>query len=146
MNGGTGGIRILNFPDGSVATNIQADGTVLYISTGWDNTGNVYGGTGNHLWRAFSPPGANQATTPGLWTVRVIVQPVITNISVSAAIATIKFTGDPGDPASAFTLVSSGTVNGSYTPAAGASITGSGGSYTATASATSALQFYRIRR
>jgi len=48
---------------------------VFYISTSWDNVGNVYGGTGAHFWRAFSPPGANQATTLAVATVQV--QPIV---------------------------------------------------------------------
>jgi hypothetical protein len=44
---------------------------VYYISTSWDPVGNVYGGTGAHVWRAFSPPGANQATTVAVATVTV---------------------------------------------------------------------------
>jgi hypothetical protein len=73
-------------------------------------------------------------------------QPDITGISVSGGTVTIKFTGGASDPASAFTLFSSGTVNGAYSSAAGASITGSAGSYTATVPTNGAMQFYRIQR
>ena len=73
-------------------------------------------------------------------------QPDITGISVSGGTVTIKFTGGASDPASAFTLLGSGTVNGAYSSAAGASITGSAGSYTATVPTNGAMQFYRIQR
>jgi hypothetical protein len=73
-------------------------------------------------------------------------QPDITGISVSGITVTIKFTGAASDPATAFTLLSSGTVNGAYSSAAGASITGSAGSYTATVPTNGAMQFYRIQR
>ena len=73
-------------------------------------------------------------------------QPHITSIGVSAGTVTIKFTGAAGDPASAFKLFSSGTVNGPYSAATGATITGSAGSYTATVPTNGAVQFYRIQR
>jgi hypothetical protein len=73
-------------------------------------------------------------------------QPDITGISVSGVTVTIKFTGAASDPASAFTLLSSGTVNGTYGSAAGQSIAGSAGSYTATVPTSGAVQFYRIQR
>jgi hypothetical protein len=73
-------------------------------------------------------------------------QPDITGISVSGGTVTIKFTGGASDPASAFTLFSSGTVSGVYNSAAGAVVTGSAGSYTATVPTNGAMQFYRIQR
>jgi hypothetical protein len=73
-------------------------------------------------------------------------QPDITGISISGGTVTIKFTAGASDPASAFTLFSSGTVTGTYSSAVGASVTGSAGSYTATVPANGAMQFYRIQR
>jgi hypothetical protein len=73
-------------------------------------------------------------------------QPDITGISVSGGTVTIKFTGAASDPATAFTLWSSSAVKGIYGSTAGASITGSAGSYTATAPTSGAMQFYRIQR
>lgn len=73
--------------------------------------------------------------------------PEITGIAVSSGTVTINFTSsDPSELASAFTLVSSSTVNGAYSPAAGATITGSNGSYLATVPASGDVQFYRIQR
>ena len=73
-------------------------------------------------------------------------QPDITGISIAGSTVTIKFTAGASDPATAFTLFSSGTVNGTYSSATGASVTGSAGSYTATVPANGAIQFYRIQR
>jgi hypothetical protein len=78
--------------------------------------------------------------------VSITATPEITGITVSSGTVTINFISAAGDQASNFTLVSSSTVNGGYTPAAGASITGSGGSYQATVSTSGDIQFYRIQR
>jgi hypothetical protein len=123
-----------------------------YRGVHWDKVGNLYGGgaraggTTPQRWRIFSPPGANQATTPALATLLLTIPPRITNISVSGANVIINFTSDPADSAAAFTLLSSGTVNGTYSPASGAIITGSSGSYTATVPKSGPMQFYRIRK
>jgi hypothetical protein len=145
MNGGSGGLRILNAVDGTLVTNINQDVSLYYIGTGWDNVGNVYVGNSTANWEAFSPPGANQATTPAVAMVKVTVPIVIGRISITGATATIHFTGDPSNLATAFTLLSSGTVNGTYGPATGATITGSAGAYTATVPTTGGMQFYRIK-
>ena len=78
--------------------------------------------------------------------VSITAIPEITGITVSGGTVTINFISATGDLASNFTLVSSSTVNGSYTPAAGANITGSGGSYQATVPTSDPVQFYRIQR
>jgi hypothetical protein len=61
---------------------------------------------------------------------------------------TIHFTGGASDLPTAFTLLSSSTVNpaSSYTPAVGAIITDSAGSYTATVATSGGVEFYRIKR
>ena len=153
MNGGSGGLRILNAADGTLFKNINQGVSIFYVGTCWDNVGNVYVGNANSAnpWQAFSPPGANQATTPAVATVQVVLPPTpphITSIAVSGGTVTIHFTGGASDLASAFTLLSSATVSpqSSYTPAAGATITGSAGSYTATVPNGGAIEFYRIKR
>ena len=70
----------------------------------------------------------------------------ITSLSVAGGTATINFTGSSSDAASAFTLLSSAAANGTYTTAAGATITGSGGAFQATVAASGPRQFYRIRK
>jgi hypothetical protein len=72
--------------------------------------------------------------------------PVITNLRVANGVATISFTGASTDSPSAFTLLSSPTVNGTYSPAVGGVITGSGGSFQATVPASGQMQFYRVVR
>ena len=157
-----GNIKILNAADGTIVTNLDLG--VAYTNNlatdpfrhqdtdaDWDAVGNLY-----YLdewpgcWRAFSPPGTNQATTMALAKVLVgvsVVQPNIQSIAVSGGTVTIRFTAGASDTASMFTLVSAGKVNGSYSSAGGANITLLGpGSFQATAPATSARQFYRIQR
>ena len=72
--------------------------------------------------------------------------PEITGLTVSSGTVTINFISAASDQASNFTLVSSPTVNGVYSSAPGASITGSGGSYLATVTTSDPVQFYRIQR
>ncbi len=148
-SGASGGMKIINPADGTVMTNLNQDVGVFYIGTCFDNVGNVYAGSGAHNWVAFSPPGSNQATTPAVVTMDITAAPTlphVTKISISAGTVTIDFTGEASDPASAFTLLSSGAVNGTYAPAAGAAITGSAGIYQATAPVSGDMQFYRIQR
>ena len=68
----------------------------------------------------------------------------ITNLRVAGGTVTIDFTGSPSDVPSAFTLLSSAAALGNYTPATGAIITGSGGTFQATVPANGPRQFYRI--
>ena len=116
----------------------------------WDAVGNLYYlDNWPGVWRAVSPPGTNQATTVALPIVRVIgsVQPpYITGIDFSAGMLTIHFTGASSDPASVFVLLGAPAPQGPYSPAAGAVITGSGGTYQATIPASGTLQFFRIER
>jgi hypothetical protein len=116
----------------------------------WDAVGNLY-----YLddwpgcWRAFSPPGANQATTVARAQVQVIpsVQaPSITSVGVAGGWVTIHFTGGSSDPAWAFVLLSASVAAGPYSPVADAIITGSGGSFVAMTHASSSVQFYRVER
>ena len=147
-NGGSGGMKIINPADGTVITNINQGVSIYYIGTCFDAVGNVYVGNGNSTWQVFSPPGPNQATTPAVVTITVGAAPTPTDvkgITVSAGTVTIKFTGDSSLPASAFKVYSSSTVNGIYTDA-GAAVTGSDGSYTATVPVNGNAQFYRIEQ
>ena len=78
--------------------------------------------------------------------VPAIVTPHSTSISVSGGTVTIKFTGSASDPASAFTLVGSPTVNGTYS-ALSATITSLGsGNFQATIATSGSTEFYRIKR
>lgn len=69
----------------------------------------------------------------------------ITAINIAGGNVVIDFTGPSSDAASAYTLQEASTVNGSYNDVS-ATITGSGGSYTATRALGGSSQFYRIKR
>ena len=72
---------------------------------------------------------------------------LITNLKVASSVATVSFTGASSDSASAFTLLSSPTVSGTYSPVGSANITQVGsGQFQATATTSGPLQFYRIRK
>ena len=72
---------------------------------------------------------------------------VITSLTVTNGVATISFTGASSDSPSAFTLLSSPTVNGTYSHCGGRRASpGSGGSFQATVPANGQMQFYRVVR
>ena len=140
-------LLILNADTGATITNIPAGNPAHAVA--WDNVGNAYiafdVNLAESLWQAWSPPGANQATTAALETIHVLPLPQITSISRSGNNVTIHFTGPATDPASAFVLLS-GTVASVVTNVTSATITGSGGNYQATLSSSASAQFYRIKR
>ncbi len=148
------GLRILSARDGSVVTNLNV-GT-SYRNIAWDAVGNLYATAASlQRWQVFSPPsGPNRATTPAPWSIQVAGSanppqpPNITSIRVANGIVTVSFTGGVDDPAAAFTLLGSATVDGAYNPVADAAITGSAGSFQATTPTHPAAQsqFYRVRR
>ena len=140
-------LLILNADTGLTITNIPVGNPAHAVA--WDNVGNAYiafdvDGAAS-LWQAWSPPGANQATTAALETIHVLPLPQITSISRTGNNVTIHFTGPNTDPASAFLLLG-GTVVTGITNNTGATITGSGGSYQATLSSSASAQFYCVKR
>jgi hypothetical protein len=156
-----GNLKILNAATGTLVTNLDlgigytnkwTDDPVHHEDTeaDWDAVGNVYYlDDWGICWRAFSPPGPNQATTVALPVVTVIPIEVpirITSIGISNRLATIRFTASSSDPAWAFLLLSSSTVGGTYSTVANANITGSDGNFQATTPISGARQFYRIMR
>ena len=157
----SGNLKILKTADGTVVTNLDlgvaypdnrtAD-PIHHMDTDadWDAVGNLY-----YLddwatcWRAFSPPGANAATTVAVPVVQVATPaqpPQITGITVSAGTVTIHFTAGSSDTAGLFMLLGASVTQGPYSPVAGAIITGSGGSFQATVPAAGSVQYYRILR
>jgi hypothetical protein len=149
-NNQNGGIRILSAIDGStIVTNL--DFANWYNGVAFDNVGNVYGcSRSSNLWRVWSPPGANEATTLAVATIDVsaAVTPAhITGINVSGSTVTISFTADESDSADAFHLQSSGTVDGPYVDVESASATQvTPGVFSFTVSTSGDAQFYLIRR
>lgn len=69
--------------DAATGTNV----TTINVALGhdrrdvaWDNVGNLYSVDNlESIWRAFSPPGTNQATTVAVQTVQIIEKPVLTS-------------------------------------------------------------------
>jgi hypothetical protein len=159
--GSGGGIRVLNAIDGSIATFTNGsytesltnlDWDQQYNCAAWDNVGNLYAASPTrNVWRVWSPPGTNTNTTFAV--AQIIVGLPVFQIATATFVSTgpgsgnvtINFTA-PGDPApSVFTLLSSPTLIGTYTPVTGAVITGGSGNYQATFSSTS-TQFYEIKQ
>jgi len=148
-NVGIIGIRILNVTDGStVVTNLSAG--VGYHGVNWDAAGNLYGGAQLiHRWRVWSPPGANQATTPALATLQIAAgatPPNISKATVSGGTVSINFTADVTDLPTTFHLLSASVVTGPFTDTgATATLTGPG-TFNFTVPVNGAAQFYRISR
>jgi len=151
MSGATGGLRILNVADGSLATNIQQGSNMNYLSVGWDNVGNVYAGAAAAVWRAFSPPGTNQSTTIAVPTIQITAPAaplIITAISNSNTSVIINFTGAASDTPSGLAVYSSAVP----IPASGYQISSavivqlSTGVFQATVAKNGAKQYYRIAR
>jgi hypothetical protein len=140
-------LLILDANTGLTITNISVGNSAHAVA--WDNVGNAYiafdVNAGESTWQAWSPPGTNQATTVALETLHVLSPPYITSISRTGNNVTVHFTGPTSDPPSAFVLMSGAVVAG-ITNNAGATITGSGGSYQATLSTSASAQFYRVKR
>ena len=157
-----GNIKILKASDGTVVTNLDlgidytnkwTSDSSVHVDTDadWDAVGNLYYlDDWASCWRAFSPPGTNQATTVALALVQVtgaVVPPHIQSLEVSGGAVTIGFTAGSSDTASMFTLLSSGAVTTNYLAAAGAVITQVGpSSFQATVATSGARQFYRVSR
>jgi hypothetical protein len=155
-NNGGGGIRVLNTANGSVVSVTNGDSIQTltnldwgqaYTCAAWDNVGNLYGASPSlDLWRVWSPPGANQATTYALETVQVIQLPVITGITLGGGNVTIDFTAAANLPASVFALQSAGSLReGSFVTVTGAVASGNAGVFSVSAPTNGATtQFYRI--
>lgn len=63
-----GGLYVFDTKNGDFVANVDENGGDPYYDAAWDNVGNLYaldGGSTNlpRVWRVFSPPGANLATT-----------------------------------------------------------------------------------
>ncbi|EEF61309.1 FlgD immunoglobulin-like domain containing protein [Pedosphaera parvula] len=145
-------VQVLDGNTGTNVVSLSADGHAQ-MAVAWDNAGNLYnafdglaGSEGN--WRAFSPPGANQATTVAIEKVVVNapVLPHITSIKSSGGTVTIDFTGSASDDASAYVLQSAATVNGTFTDVAVTPIPLSPGVFRVSTAASGAIKFYRIKR
>jgi len=76
-----GGVNIYYADSGQLATNLDSGNGHEFTDVAWDNTGNLYAtDLGNSVWRAYSPPGTNQATTVAVPVVQVydsMAQPLL---------------------------------------------------------------------
>lgn len=141
--------------DGSGETSVKA------LPTGYSplfaaNTGNLFVGRNRYPigddHRTFQGLIDEVQITSGLVTPAagqlgyVAGPPVITSITVSGGTVTITFSGNPADAASAYTLVGSGTVNGTYGNLAATITSLGGGNFQATIPVSGSAQFYRIKR
>lgn len=62
----SGGLYVFHAADGDLDRQVDSKRPAAYYDAAWDNVGNLYALDGTEeVWRAYSPPGANQATTVG---------------------------------------------------------------------------------
>jgi hypothetical protein len=151
----SGNLQILNTADGTLVTNLDlgisypssltSDPTHhLDTDADWDAVGNLYYLDDNPgCWRAFSPPGANQATTVALAQVQVTAPtqaPATIHIAPNAGGYSISYSGGAG---SRFVLLTSPTVNAAIgTWSRAATNTAASGSFSVTPSIRT---FYRVK-
>ncbi|SPE51501.1 conserved exported hypothetical protein [Verrucomicrobia bacterium] len=155
-----GNTRILSATNGAFVTELDLVPDTLDVvdsDCAWDAVGNVYFIHGHPdyvtpgVWRAFSPPGTNQATTVAPAIVQfgatVVTQPLITGITVSNGTVVITFTAGASDSASAFAILGAALAAGPYSAISGATIRQlSAGVFQASFSSSTAHQFYRVER
>ncbi len=141
-------VALLDANSGSVVVNLSTNGDP-HRAVAWDNVGNLYmtfdTPSGESLWQAWSPPGANEAVTFGLEKIQVVAPFQITGIVQSGPNYVISFSDGAADSPSAYTVLSGPAVN-QITNVASGVISGGSGSYQATVPASGLQQFYRIKR
>lgn len=131
-----GNTKILWATNGAVVANLDlgvamgGDANHDDTDCAWDAVGNVYYiDVWFGRWRAFSPPGTNQATTVALPLIQISGAPPpsgaieITRIGVSGGNINIDFTADTNDAAASFSILGAATVTGPFATIAGATIT-----------------------
>ncbi|MEO6036539.1 MAG: Calx-beta domain-containing protein, partial [Verrucomicrobiota bacterium] len=127
--------------DGVVIATVPADTTPL--------AGNVFVGFQDLFPGAAAVPAMSFALVDNFrvetFSATQPAAPNLTSIQVSGGNVEIHFTAALDDAQSAFTVVSSATVNGSYVDTA-ATITGSSGSFQALVPVDGVTRFYRIKR
>jgi len=157
--GANGNTKILWATNGAMAANLdlgvfmQGDPLHDDRDCAWDAVGNVYYIDNEFArWRAFSPPGTNQAVTVALATIQLPGAPPsatieITRLTVMAGNVNIDFSAGLSDSASSFAVQGAATVNGTYSAIAGAVITQvAAGQFHATFPSGPDTQYFRIAR
>ena len=72
-----GGVKVFNAANGADVYTLPVPSYHEHTDVAWDNVGNLYVcDTWDSYWRAYSPPGANQAATTGAQVLEVGVPPV----------------------------------------------------------------------
>jgi hypothetical protein len=85
---GTNGLLNLYYAtNGQFFTNLDHTGGDQYLDVAWDNVGNLYAlDLNKELWRVYSPPGSNRATTvavPFIQAYATLTPPLLTNANLS---------------------------------------------------------------
>jgi hypothetical protein len=84
----TGLLNLYYATNGQFFTNLDQTGGDQYTDVAWDNVGNLYAlDTFSNVWRAYSPPGSNQATTvaaPIIQAYNALTPPLLGNPNLSA--------------------------------------------------------------
>jgi hypothetical protein len=95
--GASGGLYLYHASNGSFFTNLDQTGGDQYTDVAWDNVGNLYAlDTFANVWRAYSPPGSNQATTvsaPFIQAYNALTIPSLGNASLAGAGPSLSATG-----------------------------------------------------
>lgn len=149
-----GNTKVFYAATGAVAANLDLNTVINGGSAdhedwdcAWDAVGNVYYvDASDEVWRAFSPPGTNQATTLALTTITLLPLPQITGVGVLGGTATLVFTGLAGDTPGAFSVQSAANASGPYTDVPATITQVSAGEFRAAPLAAGPCGFYRIRR
>jgi hypothetical protein len=80
-----GGVRVFRVLDGSEVRTLTQEPYHDHTDVAWDNVGNLYVcDNWNWVWRVYSPPGPNQATTVSLQTLEAGEPPVAALLRVVA--------------------------------------------------------------
>jgi hypothetical protein len=152
-----GNTRVFSATNGALIADLDANVSDDHVDTdcAWDAAGNVYyihsyAAELPGVWRAISPPGANQSTTAAPETFQVtgtIQRPLITSLTVSNATVLITFTAANNDFPSLFSLQNANPITAGFNDVSGVSPTQiSPGVFAFAVPSSGPLQFYRIRR
>ncbi len=145
-----GNTKIFYATNGEVVVSLDLADGIKHVDTdcAWDAVGNVYFiDAWASVWRTFSPPGTNQATTAAVPQVQVTgtTQPVqITRIGVTNGTVTLDFTGPSSALPSSFTVLSGKVVTGITNPVPASITTTGAGAFGATFGTNGPVEFYRI--
>jgi hypothetical protein len=139
-NSGTNAIAVLPSGYGPLPSNFEGNLFVGRMRYPWgDDNRNFFGAIDEVQVSAG-------LVTPSLGQLGYLpVAPNITGISVVGATVTITFTGAPAALATAYSVVGSATVNGTYSAVSATVTSLGGGNFQATLPASGSKEFYRIK-